>query len=232
MESNRKQIEKGTVCFSLLTSLKAAFVAWYHEPLMLSDDQRFRQALRKFDAVHREDPRQVEVNGRKVAWSLLYHERLTHWVRCLEPDASEPLLLAARCQHLRRWTVPRSSYPADRTGYKNWRRTLARFHAQEAAKILDEVGYDQTTIDRLQELLQKLRLKLDPEVQLFEDAICLVFLENEFSDFALKHDDQKLTRILQKTWNKMSPRGQAEARDLLETLPDRSRNLLERATRE
>ena len=214
------------------TSMKLAFVTWYHEPFMSSDDQRFRQALRKFDEVHRSDPRKVEVNGRKVAWSLLYHERLTYWVRRLEPNTSEPLLLAARCQHLRRWTIPRSSYPGDRTGYKNWRRTLAKFHAQEAAKILDEVGYDQMTIDRLQELLQKIRLKLDPEVQLLEDALCLVFLENEFSDFARKHDDEKLMRILQKTWSKMSPRGQAEAPDLLEKLPEKSRALVTKATRE
>ena len=196
---------------------------------MSFDDTRFQEALRRFDEVHRKDPKKVEINGKKVAWSLLYHERLSCWVKYLEPEPSEPLLLAARCQHLSRWTIPRDNYPRGRSGYKNWRRTLARFHAQEAAKILNGVGYGQITIVRLKELLKKNRLKLDPEVQLFEDAICLVFLENEFSNFSRKHDEEKLTEILQKTWNKMSLKGQAEALNLLNKLSERSRKLIEKA---
>ena len=107
----------------------------------------------------------------------------------------------------------------DRSGYKRWRKRLAQFHAEQAAKILGRVGYDQETIDRLGELLQKIRLKLDPEVQLFEDAICLVFLENEFSDFAGKHERDKLVRALRKIWMKMSPRGHEVAKQLVGEFP-------------
>ena len=81
----------------------------------------------------------------------------------------------------------------------------------------------------LGELLQKIRLKLDPEVQLFEDAICLVFLENEFFDFAQKHDEEKLVTILQKTWKKMSAQGHQSARELVKQLDPETRRLVEKA---
>ena len=34
----------------------------------------------------------------------------------------ETLLLAARAHHLRRWELPRDSYPVGRAGYLRWRR--------------------------------------------------------------------------------------------------------------
>ncbi len=196
---------------------------------MASGNKRFQEAIHRFDAAHREDPRKILVEGEKIPWSLHYHQRMTHWVERLTSEASEPLLLAARSQHIRRWEIPRNSYPMDRTGYKRWRKTLAKFHAEEAAKILVEVGYEQHTIDRLQELLQKIRLKLDPEVQLFEDAICLVFLENELSEFAQKHDRNKLLGILRKTWLKMSSTGHQEALALVRELPQEARTLVQTA---
>jgi hypothetical protein len=196
---------------------------------MPAENRRFDQAIQEFDAAPREDPRSVLVDDQEVPWSLLYHQRMTHWLKHLAPDASEPLLLAARCQHIRRWTIPRSDYPMDRSGYKRWRKRLAQFHAEQAAEILARIGYDQETIDRLGELLQKFQLKLDPEVQLFEDAICLVFLENEFSNFAQKHNEEKLVTILQKTWKKMSPQGHGAALELVKQLDPQTRRLVEKA---
>ena len=190
---------------------------------------RFDQAIRKFDAAHGEDPKVIVVDGQQVPWSRHYHTRLAHWVRQLEQTPSEALLLAAHCQHIRRWRIPRDSYPMNRNGYRKWRKTLAGFHAEEAAKILEAVGYDEEAIQRLAGLLLKIRLKLDPEVQLFEDAICLVFLENEFSDFAEKHDQEKLIAILQKTWKKMSSRGHRAAEELTERLPPGARQLVKKA---
>ena len=83
------------------------------------------------------------------------------------------------------------------------------------------------TVGRVQQLLLKSRLKVDPEVQLLEDVACLVFLESYFADFARKHDEDKILRILRKTWKKMSPRGH-EAALALELSPD-ARALVERA---
>ena len=141
----------------------------------------------------------------------------------------EALLLAARCQHILRWTIPRDRYPMNKSGYKQWRKTLARFHAEEAGRILHEIGYQQNLLDRVAEFLQKFQFKLDPEVQLFEDAICLVFLENEFSDFARQHDEEKLLTILEKTWKKMSPQGHQPALELARQLPEEARAVVQKA---
>ena len=196
---------------------------------MKSGDPRFQQATDRFQVAHLEDPRRVAVGQKQVPWSLLYHQRLLHWVHHLNPTASEELRLAASCQHIRRWTIPRSQYPPGKSGYKRWRKRLASFHAERAGEILREVGYDSAVIERVQTLLQKFRLKLDPEVQMLEDAICLVFLENEFSAFSGKHDRNKVKEILQKTWLKMSSRGREVAQEVVAELAAEDREKVESA---
>ena len=143
-------------------------------------DKRFENALECFGASHHEDPRSIEVDGIQVPWSSHYHARLLHWVLELDGAASIPLRLAAACQHVRRWEVPRSDYDEGRRGYRSWRSDLAQMHAGIAREVLEEVGYDEETIGRVDQLIRKLGLGRDPEVQLFEDAICMVFFENEF----------------------------------------------------
>ena len=122
---------------------------------------------------------------------------------------------------------PATATPAGRDGYRRWRTDLGRFHAETAAEILREVGYDGATVTRVEALLRKERLKADPDVQLLEDVICLVFLQHYLADFAAQHDDEKLTDILRKTWRKMSDRGRAAAREV--DLPDGLRALVARA---
>lgn len=196
----------------------------------VSDRKRFEAALARFDVAHREDPRSIEVDGAEIPWSVHYHRRLQDWVLELDPEASEALRLAAACQHIRRWEVPRSGYDEGRRGYKRWRSDLARRHAAIARETLEDVGYDEETVERVEKLLRKLGLGRDPEVQRFEDAICMVFFENEYVDLAAEHDDEKMIDILQKTWAKMSPAGHEVARALAAGLPERERRLVETAT--
>jgi hypothetical protein len=197
------------------------------KPMQL--DERFRAATEAFARLHRDDPRTVLAGDAAVPRSVLYHEKLVSWVEHLAPQASEAVRLAAHAQHVRRWTIPRSEYAADRTGYKRWRSALARLHADEAGRVLQDAGYDAETIGRVQDLIVKKRLKSDPEVQLLEDAVCLTFLELEYVDFASAHPSEKIVSILRKTWNKMSPTGHAAALQLAEQLPADARALIERA---
>lgn len=186
----------------------------------MNSSGHFARASSEFEAAHREDPK---------GYLLRYHKRLSHWVTVLGGEPSEALQLAARCQHIRRWKIPRSDFQAGLSGYKRWRTTLARFHGDQAAVILQDAGYAQPIIERVRALLLKKGLKVDAEVQLFEDAICLVFLENEFAEFATKHEDDKLVTIVQKTWKKMSPSGHAAALELAASLPPRLQDVLGRA---
>ncbi|MGB7160203.1 MAG: DUF4202 domain-containing protein [Tepidisphaeraceae bacterium] len=194
---------------------------------MPSLDLRFRAAIERFDAANARDPNVTVVDGQPQPKELVYATRMTDWLDRLEPGASEAVQLAARSQHLMRWSIPRNAYPMDRPGYLKWRTTLYDFHAEKAGEILREVGYDDTTIARVQSLVRKEKIKTDPQMQLLEDVICLVFLENYFAEFAADHDEEKLIRILRRTWAKMSPRGHAAALGL--ELPARERGLIERA---
>jgi hypothetical protein len=193
-------------------------------------DSRLERALARFEAAHLEDPRSVVVDGESVPWSVHYHRRLAHWALRFDARASVPLRLAAACQHIRRWQVPRSDYGAGRRGYRRWRSDLAKLHAEIAREILTDVGYDEGTIARVETLLRKIGLARDPELQLFEDAICMVFFENEYVDLAAKHDDDKLVDILRKTWAKMSEVGRRAALEMAADLPERERRLMEAAT--
>jgi hypothetical protein len=179
---------------------------------MAAESERFREAIRRFDAANSEDPHHEVVDGVAYPKELLYAQRLTTWLARFAPEASEALHLAARSQHIRRWAIPRDRYPMDRRGYLLWRTTLAKFHADTAATILREVGYEESMIQRVRSLLRKEGLKRDPEVQCLEDVICLVFLESYCAEFAGQHEVGKALGILRKTWSKMSPRGHEVAR--------------------
>jgi hypothetical protein len=178
--------------------------------------QQFAQAIDRIDAANRGDPRLLRDGDREVPHELLYSMRMTMWLDRLGPDAPEALRLAVRAQHICRWIIPRESYPMDRAGYLRWRSDLAKFHGEKVGQILREVGYDDATVARVQSLVRKENLKADPDTQCLEDVAALVFLEYELADFARKHasEGEKLIRILQRTWKKMSPRGQAAARQI------------------
>jgi hypothetical protein len=178
---------------------------------MIDDQSRFEEAIRHFDAANAEDPNRSSFEGKEYPKELLYAQRMTEWLKRLAPGASEPLRLAARCQHIRRWEIPRDSFPMDRAGYLAWRKRLYRFHADTAETILRAVGYDDAIIARVRSLLRKEKIKLDPEMQTLEDVICLVFLENYFSDFARDRDEQQMINIIRRTWAKMSQRGHEAA---------------------
>ena len=180
---------------------------------------RFDAAIARFDAVHAEDP---EKDGTGQPKELVYARRMSEWLEKLAPDAPEALRLAARCQHIRRWAIRRSDYPLGAAGYRKWRVDEAAAHAVVAREILEVAVYDEPTIQRVQALVRKEKLKQDAEVQLLEDAGCLVFLEHYFADFARKHDEAKLVEILRKTWRKMSPRGHEAAHGLELTAPLRA----------
>jgi hypothetical protein len=191
------------------------------------DAQRFEAALRRFDEENALDPNVEQVAGVAHPRELIYAQWLTDWVLKLRPEASEPLRLAARCQHLCRWLVPRNSYPMTRAGYLKWREGLKHFHAQKAGDILREVGYPEEVITRVQSLNLKKDFPQDPEAQVLEDALCLVFLEHQFGDLASKTADDKMVNALQKAWKKISPAAQALALNL--AYNPRQRALLERA---
>lgn len=179
--------------------------------MSISDPKRFERAIARFDEENGQDPNTEVVDSKPQPRELIYAKRLTDWIRKLAPSASEILLLAARCQHICRWKIPRDSYPMDRPGYLKWRAELKNFHAAKAGAILREVGYDEEMVHKVQDLNLKKNFPKDPECRTLEDALCLLFLEHQLADLAERFDEAKMINAVQKSWIKMSPQGREEA---------------------
>ena len=197
------------------------------EDFQPSDAAQFNAAIRRFDEENTRDPNTIADNGTQQPRELICAQWLTDWVLRLCPNASEALRLAARSQHLCRWMSPRDSYPMTRAGYLQWRAELKKFHAQKAGEILREAGYTEDFIRRVQDLNLKKNFPQDAECRVLEDALCLVFLERQFSDLAVKSSDDKMINALQKSWKKMTSAAQAEALKL--QFGSREKELLEKA---
>lgn len=192
-----------------------------------ADPARFAAALRQFDAENARDPNIELAEGVSHPRELVYSSWLSDWVTRLSPGASEVLRLAARCQHICRWTIPRNSYPMTRPGYLRWKEDLKRFHADKAGEILRAVGYPEDTIAAVQALNLKRNFPKDPESRVLEDALCLVFLERQLTDLARKSTDDQMINALRKTWKKMTPAAHALALQL--PYGPAEKTLLERA---
>ena len=188
---------------------------------------KIEAAIELFDAYNKQDPRKVIVNGSELPYEYFYAMQLTTWVKNLEPGAGDVLLLASRCQHIGRWQKPREEYPADKIGYHKWRTDLAKFHAEKARELMLQAGLAEDTIEAVQQIILKKQLRTTYEVQVMENALCLVFLQFQYDEFLQKHDDETMIRILQKTWNKMTDPGRKAALSL--NFEGRGKELIEKA---
>ena len=185
------------------------------------------KVLATIDAVNAGDPHHETAGGMSRPRERVYSERLTAWVLKLKPAASEALRIAARGQHIARWTVPRESYPMTRGGYLRWREDLKRFHAKTVTEIMAKAGYGAEEQERVRNIILKKNISGDPDTQTLEDALCLVFLETQFEELKRKTPDEKMIDIIRKTWRKMSPQGQGAVIGL--SIPAAHRTLIEAA---
>ena len=171
-------------------------------------------AIAAFDEYNQKGPTSIIWQGVTYATEYFYAIKLSEWVNKLAPEANEALLLASRCQHIGRWEIARSAYPEGRVGYLKWRSDLSKFHAQKAGEIMLGVGYEADMIKNVQDINLKKGLKVNQDVQIMEDALCLVFLEYQFEALIEKMTQEKMVDIVQKTWRKMSEQGRQFALEL------------------
>ncbi|MGF6861833.1 hypothetical protein ABIE69_002406 [Rhodobacteraceae bacterium MBR-64] len=161
--------------------------------------------LSAIDDANAHDPDRTE--GQPAA--QLYGQRMSAELERLFPDASEPLQIAARGQHIERWVLKRKDFPEGRAGYLTWRTALAKHHATRVAEIMAEAGYGTHDIENAGQMIRKEGIKRNREVQALEDVICFTFLKWYFAPFAPTQDSEKMDRIVTKTALKMSAEGRA-----------------------
>lgn len=205
---------------------------------------KFQRALAAIDEAHSQDPNLTTITEpnaetKSIPYELHYAQKMTSYLDAYNPSASEPLRLAIRAQHLRRWEVPRSSYPATKVGYLNWRTFLKNRQADQARQICLDAGYSDDEAGRVAALVRKEGLKRkttttdetaeteEDETQILEDVACLVFLDDQFAAFEKTLDEEKVIGILRKTWGKMSDKGHRMALGI--QMSDRCRELVQKA---
>jgi Domain of unknown function (DUF4202) len=165
---------------------------------------RYDAATAAIDQANAADPNIVEVRGQQVALALVHGQLAAEWIERLVDEPDEALLLAARAHHLRRWELPRDSYPPGRPGYLRWRRDQKVRHATDVAAILLPRGYGADEIDRVQRLIRR---EVIDGSQAVEDAACLVFIETQLVSFAARTEHQLMIEVIRKTARKMSQHG-------------------------
>ena len=173
----------------------------------MTEADRLARAIQMIDAANAADP---GLEGGEPA-ALLYSQRMTAEMARLVPGAGEVLRIAARGQHIERWLLPRTDFPAGKEGYLAWRREQARRHGARIAGIMADAGYDTGDQVLAGVLLRKEGLKRDADVQALEDVICFVFLRWYLSSFAPGRDQSAVLDIVTKTARKMSASGRARA---------------------
>ncbi len=172
---------------------------------------RLVSVFKLIDEANAADPSSTEVDGKPVPNELLYGQRMSAELDSFHAGASEELKIACHAQHLERWKLPRSDYPMDKPGYYAWRNEQKRRHGERVAEFMAAAGYSPEQVERVGSIIRKEALKHDPDAQAMEDVVCLVFLQYYAEEFASRHDEEKMISILQKTWRKMSDKGQEAA---------------------
>ena len=189
--------------------------------------ERLKKAYEAFDLYNSSDPHREVNNGIPFSKECLYAIRMTEKLHQYATNPPEYLQLAVRCQHIGRWEIDRTSYSMDRKGYLQWRSQLKIHHSTIAEKILTECDYGSDIKEKVKSLLLKKQLHQNPDTQLLEDVICLVFIEYYLEDFASQHEDEKMIEIIKKTLKKMSPQAINEALKI--PVSDNVKSLIDRA---
>lgn len=183
--------------------------------------------LNAIDAINQRDINTTSIDGVEHPKELIYGQYMSACLNEYWPQASELLQIAVRAQHIKRWHLKRADFPTGKQGYLTWRKELGAFHATTTKSLMLAHGYDEDSAEQTATIIRKEKLKSNSDSQTLEDVACLVFLQYYFDDFAAKHSEEKIIRIVQLTWRKMSAQGHEIALAL--TLPEHLASLVNKA---
>ncbi len=170
----------------------------------VNSDKKLSHVLMAIDEINNQDPNKVQFEGIVQAKELIYGHYMSTCLDKYWPQANELLQIAVRAQHIKRWHLKRTEFEAGKAGYYKWRIAQGKFHAELTSSIMLEKGYSTEDAKQAAAIIRKEKLKTNLNSQTLEDVACLVFLEHYFNEFAAKHSEEKIIRIVQLTWKKMS----------------------------
>ncbi len=170
---------------------------------MITEEQ-YKKVSKLIEQIHLAD---LNHEGENTPAELLYCERMLSVLEMVYPGAPFSLKIAAQCQHLQRWGIPRSNYPFDRKGYHLWRRAVMEFQLDLTKKLLTESEIEESEMVIILGSLKNQDNKSNLNATIIMDTACLIFLKWYLIPFSAKHESSKVIDILRKTMKKMSERG-------------------------
>ena len=168
---------------------------------------QYIKALELINSVHNQDPNTETIDGVEVKSELLYGNRMLSVLHKVAPDASLELKLAAQCQHISRWSIPRATFSMDKKGYYQWRAAIMEHQLNVTTNTLKQANIADESIAVVVDALKNKADKTHHNASIIEDTACLTFIKWYLVPFAGQFDAAKATVILKKTANKMSERG-------------------------
>lgn len=173
---------------------------------MISKEQ-YLEAIRRIDDIHTIDPNIEIIDGDEIKAELLYSNRMLAILEKVEPNSSNELKLAAKCQHMSRWSIPRTTLPMDKKGYYQWRAGVMEYQLKVTTAVLQDSGIENESIAVVVDALKNKADKTNINASIIEDTACLTFIKWYLVSFAGQFDAEKAKGILAKTAKKMSERG-------------------------
>lgn len=171
--------------------------------------QQYKTAIELIDKVHNQDPTSETIDGLEIKAELLYSNRMLAVLEKVAPDASLELKLAAKCQHISRWSIPRATFSMDKKGYYQWRASIMEHQLSVTTSVLKQTEINNQSIEIIIDALKNKADKTNTNASIIEDTACLTFIKWYLVPFAGQFDPEKAKVILQKTAGKMSERGLA-----------------------
>jgi len=173
---------------------------------MISEEQYF-EAIRRIDDIHIIDSSIEIIGGDEIKAELLYSNRMLTILEKVDPNSSFELKLAAKCQHMSRWSIPRATFPMDKKGYYQWRAAVMEYQLKVTTSVLQDSGIDNDSIAVIVDALKNKADKTNVNASIIEDTACLTFIKWYLVSFAGQFEAEKAKGILAKTAKKMSERG-------------------------
>ena len=168
---------------------------------------QYIKAVELINSVHNQDPNSETIDGVDIKAELLYSQRMLAILQKVQPNASLELQLAAQCQHISRWSIPRTTFSMDKKGYYQWRAAIMEHQLSVTSSVLKQAEINEQSIEIVVDTLKNKADKTNINASIIEDTACLTFIKWYLVPFAGQFDPEKAKVILQKTANKMSERG-------------------------
>ena len=168
---------------------------------------QYTKAVELINSVHNQDPNSETIDGVDIKAELLYSQRMLSILQKVQPNASLELQMAAQCQHISRWSIPRTTFSMDKKGYYQWRAAIMEHQLSVTSSVLKQAEINEQSIEIVVDTLKNKADKTNINASIIEDTACLTFIKWYLVPFAGQFDPEKAKVILQKTANKMSERG-------------------------